>query len=188
MLGLKCSSTSTYCWAGAQLAPEAGKLKGGFHNGTCQHQRLHGRIVVYVDSAQKANKQARLVETKLCFISDTGNCGVGGYLSKGHTPTPTPNKQGTKSFYRQKCEAATCRDSTSSNFSNSHQIGHQWSGQHHLGCFRYSESSVPGSICSHFFMAKSQNCGSSCPGYSLGCQVANFSTWCSRLYKRAHRI
>ena len=29
-----------------------------------------------------------------------------------------------------------------------------------------SYSSVPGSVCSHFFAAESRNCSSSCPGYS----------------------
>ena len=33
--------------------------------------------------------------------------------------------------------------------------------------FRYSLSSVPGSVCSHFFVASSQNCSSSCCGQSL---------------------
>ena len=42
-------------------------------------------------------------------------------------------------------EAATCRNSTDS--SDSHlEIGHQWSDQHHVGCFKYSYSSGPQSI------------------------------------------
>ena len=39
--------------------------------------------------------------------------------------------------------------------------------QRPLDCFRYRSSSVPGSVCSHFFAASSQNCGSLCHGYSL---------------------
>ena len=45
----------------------------------------------------KANKQARLVEGKVCFISDAGNCG-------GRVPeicprlTPAPDKQGVRVF------------------------------------------------------------------------------------------
>ena len=34
-------------------------------------------------------------------------------------------------------------------------------------CFRFSYSSLPGSICSHFFVISSQNRGSSYPGYRL---------------------
>ena len=41
----------------------------------------------------KANKQARLVERKVCFISDAGNCRqkVAGLL-------PAPNKQWVRAF------------------------------------------------------------------------------------------
>ena len=54
-----------------------------------------------------------------------------GYLSKNQL-LPAGNQWG-KSFYRQ--EGAACRDSTA--ISDSHlQIGHQWSDQCHLGCFR----------------------------------------------------
>ena len=30
------------------------------------------------------------------------------------------------------------------------KIGHQWSDQHHLDCFKSSYFSVPGSVCFHF--------------------------------------
>ena len=70
-----------------------------------------------------------------------------------------------KSFYRWK-EGATCRNSTVS--SDSHlAIGRQWSDQHHLDCFKYSWSLVPGSICSQFFEVSSQNCGSTYHDYNL---------------------
>ena len=48
----------------------------------------------------KANKQARLVERKICFISDAGNWrgDGGGYLSKGGL---SPRQAGGESFYRQ---------------------------------------------------------------------------------------
>ena len=43
---------------------------------------------------------------------------------------------GGKSFYRRR-EGATCRNSTVS--SDSHlELGHWWSDQRHLDCFRYS--------------------------------------------------
>ena len=80
----------------------------------------------------------------------------------------------------------TCRKSTV--ISNSHlQFGHQWSYQHHFECFMYSSSSVPGSICSHFFVVSSWNCSSSCPGWS-GHHVVNFPIWGFSIYKTAHRI
>ena len=73
-----------------------------------------------------------------------------------------------KCFYRQR-ERATCVNSTVS--SDSHlPIGHQGPDQHHLGCFRYSESSVPGSVCFHVFEASSLNYGSLWHGYSLVCK------------------
>ena len=87
----------------------------------------------------------------------------GRHLSKGRLPPPTNGNQWGESFYRQSGGwGATCRNSTI--ISNSHlQTGHQ----HHLGCFRSSASSVPGSSCPHFFGTNSQNSGRSCPGYSL---------------------
>ena len=45
----------------------------------------------------KANKQAKLVERKVCFISDASNWGeAGGHPSKGQLPRS--NKQGVRSF------------------------------------------------------------------------------------------
>ena len=60
----------------------------------------------------------------------------------------------------------TCKNSTISS-DNHLEIGHRWSDQHHLECFKYSQSAVPESICSHFLEASSLNCGSLCHGYSL---------------------
>ena len=37
-----------------------------------------------------------------------------------------------------------------------------WSDQHLLDCFRYSNSSVVGSVCARFLEASSQDCGSLC--------------------------
>ena len=52
--------------------------------------------------------------------------------------------------------------------SDSHlQIGHGWSDQHHLDCFKYSQSAVPRLVCSRFSEANAWNCGSLCHGYSL---------------------
>ena len=43
----------------------------------------------------KANKQARLVERKVCFISDAGNCGVEGWQAV-QRPTPLSDKHGVR--------------------------------------------------------------------------------------------
>ena len=81
----------------------------------------------------KANKEARLMEGKVCFISGTGNWGwgfegvgdrEGGLLSKGQLP---PWLWVGKSYHRWR-KGATCRKSTVS--SESHlEIGHGWSDQ-----------------------------------------------------------
>ena len=53
--------------------------------------------------------------------------------------------------------------------SDSHlETDHQLSDLHHLDHFKYSYSSVSGSVCSHFSEASSRNCGSLCHGSSLG--------------------
>jgi len=53
-----------------------------------------------------------------------------------YPPSPHTSKVGTN-FYRQKWGMAACRNNTV--ISNSHvQTRHQWSGQHHHVCFRYS--------------------------------------------------
>ena len=67
-----------------------------------------------------------------------------------------------KSFYRQR-EGFTCRNRAVS--SDSHlEIGRRWSDQLHLECFKYSSSSVPKLVCSHFFKVISWNFGNLCQG------------------------
>ena len=73
-------------------------------------------------------------------MSATG-CGEGGgHLSKGRFFLPY--KQRVKAFIDRACvcgegEGTACRNSIV--ISNSHlQIGHQWSDQYHLGCFKFS--------------------------------------------------
>ena len=76
----------------------------------------------------KANKRARLVEKKVCFISGAGNAGAGGgHLSKGWLPThPHCQQARGDKVYRQSRGWATSRNITI--ISNSHlQIGHHWS-------------------------------------------------------------
>ena len=87
----------------------------------------------------KANKQASLVERKVCFISNAGSWGRGRVADIcPKADSPPPGNQLGKSSYRQSVGGrAICRNSTV--ISDSHlQIGHQWSDQRHLGCSRCS--------------------------------------------------
>ena len=140
----------------------------------------------------KANKQARLVKRKVCFISDACNQrGEGGqHLFKGllpSPPTPLPlDKQGVRPFIDRVRQGRL----------------HAETAQSALTAFKLVISgltsvilivlgtvvSVPGSICSHFFEAGSRNCGSLCPGYSLVIVQSTSSTWVFRIYETAHRI
>ena len=99
------------------------------------------------------------------------------------SPAPSTSHQWGRSFYRQQ-ERATCRSSTVS--PDSHlQIGHWWSDQHHLGCFKYSYSLVLGFIWSYFFEASSQNCGNLSCGWCLVIVWLTSSPWCFSIYKTA---
>ena len=76
-----------------------------------------------------------LVEGKVCFILDAGNLWGRAYTGPKASSPPHPQLV-RKSFCRLR-EGATCRNSTVS--SDSHlEIGHQWSDQCHLDCFKYS--------------------------------------------------
>ena len=86
-----------------------------------------------------------------------------GLLTKSQPlpPTHTHWQSVSMSFYRWK-EGAKCRNSAVSSDSHAVKLVMWWSDQHHLDCFKYSWSSVPGSVCSHFSEISSQNCGSLC--------------------------
>ena len=63
----------------------------------------------------KANKQARLVERKVCFISDADNWGCGrvANICPKADSCPPPPQAGGENFYRQSVGRwATCRMST----------------------------------------------------------------------------
>ena len=118
----------------------------------------------------KANEEPRLVERKVCFILEAGD--QGGGWTPVQRPTPPTDSQGARASIdggsRLRAETAP---------SDGHlEIGHWWSDQCHLDCFKYSESSVPGSVCSHFLEASSRNCGSLCHGYSLVIMLLTSST------------
>ena len=72
------------------------------------------------------NKQARLLERKVCFISLPA--------TEGGRVADICLKAGGESIYRAGWGvAATCRNSTV--ISQSSSTGHEWPNEHHLGCF-----------------------------------------------------
>ena len=81
----------------------------------------------------KANKEARLMERKVCFISVTGNWGwgfegVGTGRMDSCPEVDSPHWYWMSKSYHRWRTGATCRKSTAS--SDSHlQIGHRWSDQ-----------------------------------------------------------
>ena len=85
-------------------------------------------------SLLKSDKQARLVERKVCCVLDASNCKEwdGGGLSKIHSHC---QQAGAESSYRWAGmgagRGATCRNSTVS-LDSRPGIGHQWSDQNHL--------------------------------------------------------
>ena len=104
----------------------------------------------------KANKQDRLVERKVCFISDASNW--------GQSPTPPAlAASGARAFIdrRRRLHAETAQSTLTVTFRL------VISGLTNVILVKYSSSSVPGSTCSHFFEASSWNCGGVCHGYSL---------------------
>ena len=88
----------------------------------------------------KANKQVRLVERKICFISDGSKLEGEGWNTSVQRLTPPQGTSGARAFIDRSWVAgmaATC--SNSSFISDSHlQIGPWWSDQHHIDCFGYS--------------------------------------------------
>ena len=85
----------------------------------------------------RAKKQARLVERKVCFISDIGNCewGWGECTTIQRLIPPHWQPVGQELFIAE--AGGYSRKSTV--ISDSHlQIGHWWSDQCHLDSFRHS--------------------------------------------------
>ena len=87
----------------------------------------------------KANKQARLEERKICFISDAGNW-RGGWQPSVQRPTPPSDKQAVRAFTEKVGEGGTTCTKSAVIPNSPLQVGHQWSDQHHLGCSRCSFS------------------------------------------------
>ena len=76
----------------------------------------------------KTDKEARLVERKVCFILGAGNWEEGWHLSKGWLNPPALRISGLEFL---EAEGATCRNSTVSSDSY-FEIGHWWSDQHQI--------------------------------------------------------
>ena len=92
--------------------------------------------------SRKESKMSRLVERKIFFILGASSPGQGG-----GTPSPSHWQSVSKSFVgwgRGLQTNSTAR-------SDVHlEIGHQWSDEHHLGCFKYNFSLVLELVCFHF--------------------------------------
>ena len=146
----------------------------------------------------KSHWRARLLEMKVCFIFDAGTwcrgregCVPAQRLTLPHYPThptpphPTDNQGGRVFMDRGRGLRAERAVSSGSHL----EIGHQWSDQCHLDCFRYSQCSVSRPTCSHFLEASSQSCGHSYLGYGLVIvQLTSSTRWGFRVCKRAHKI
>ena len=94
-----------------------------------------GPAVLRSEANSRETSVGRKAKDALFWRLATGG-GVGGQMPVQRPTSPAPRQSGSKSFYRQR-EGATGRNNTVS--SDSHlEIGHRWSDQRHLDCFRYS--------------------------------------------------
>ena len=106
------------------------------------------------------------MERKVSFVLDASNRGGGRTLVQRPTPPRVPpDKQGARAFTDggRGLHVETAQSALTVML----KLEMQWSDQHHLDCFKYSSSSVPGLVCSHFLEVNSQNCGSLCHDYNL---------------------
>lgn len=88
-------------------------------------------------------REARLVGRKVCFTLEACSWREGGLLLKGQLPTDRG-----KSFKGglSGCTGQGRGHTQSSTLGPDGRlaVGHRWSDQRRLGCFTYSQSSVPG--------------------------------------------
>ena len=132
----------------------------------CAKISSHQRLFCYwkwdlAAHRSKANAQeAGLVGRKVCVILEACSWRVGRLLLKGQLPTDSQWEElsrgpsgcaGWGRGYTQNsifgCEGRLA-------------VGHRWSDQHLLGCFKHSQSSVPGPFVFHFFESSSWDRGS----------------------------
>ena len=141
-----------------------------------------------VAPCSRASKQVRLVERKVCFISDAGNWGGGLWTSvQGQfPPTPTPWQAGSESIYRQSQGRGQHAETAQSSLTV---------------IFKLVTGGLPSSVLVALGTVDLQFRGALVP-ISLqsvlrtvaahvlvwsGHRVVNF-TWCFSIYKTAHRI
>ena len=84
-------------------------------------------------NGSKASIEERVVYRKVCFILDAGN------PQGGRTPvqrlTLQPNNQWARAFIDR---GRKLHSETAVSSASHLEIGHGWSDQHHLDCFKYS--------------------------------------------------
>ena len=126
------------------------------------------------------------MERKICFILDAGTWGRwGGLLPKGRLP-PHLDKWGRVFIDGgRRLHAETAQSALTVVL----RLVTWWTDQCHLDCFRCSNSSIPASVCFHFFEGNSRSCDSCCHGYSLAITRLSLPPpgGAFIIYKRAHR-
>ena len=114
---------------------------------------------------------------KYCFIQEAGNLG----RRRTHVQQPPPHCWSGARAFQGELQVCTGGGrgpqagqalSALTVFLN---LVSQQSDQHRPGCLQYSWSSVPGLVCSCYFEASSQNCGSLGHGQSLVIMWLTFS-------------
>ena len=132
----------------------------------------------------KANKKARLVERKVCFISDASNCGSGVRGGEGGVQRPTPRhpppptSKRVRAFIDSVRRTALLAETAQSSLTVMFKLVISGLTSIILAVFHLFPF-----ICSQFstlwqLMSRVQS----------GCQVVNFSPWCFGICKTAHRI
>ena len=148
------------------------------YNLTLSHYR---KVGVWLLTTQKSINRPINRKGKFALFQMEATGGRGTSVQR---PTP-PLIISRQEFFNRQTEGPTCRNSIVS--SDSHlQTGHGWPDQSHLACVRCSYTSVPGSVCVHFFEANSWNCGSLCYGFPGGASGKEPACQCRRLQR--HRF
>ena len=142
----------------------------------------------------KANKKARLVERKVCFISDASNCGRGGGGNQRPTPSvPPPTSKGVRAFIDRVGGTGLLAETAQSSLTVIFKLVIRGL----ISCFILTKMiilAVSGAVNLQFQ-------GPFAPIYlqpvlrmqltsrvQSGCQVVHFSTWCFGICKTAHRM
>ena len=133
----------------------------------------------------KANKQARLVERKACFISDASNWGRGWQICVQRLTLP-PDKQRVRAVIDKVRGRVTCRNSIV--ISNSHlQLVISGLTSTRLLVLGTVNLQFGGAFVPISFQSVLRTVAAQVQVQS-GHRVVNSSTWCFGTYKTAHRI